>query len=303
MLQKYLNRKQLTSALEDLVNRLWSAWGALGIYADVKKEDMGLEDSFIALCIVGRFDSRLFDEALSIAITFSRYFSMNKLKYWSNYLDDASKQIFDCLLAVVIKISGEKRLSKLVSLEKGHDLTTPLFLNVNNDAIPYGRICDDLFIQYGFARNRFQLSKNIASLATLAADSPSLKAKLVFGVGVASDIITKLATMESYTASELARQTGYSKQAISKYLQNMEIAGMVSSESVREKKYYSILKSKSKFFSEFKISQRNFQWLIDFIKFGYYYHAFFKLPEGASPDLCELSFEEVKSEVAIKLPL
>lgn len=302
MLRNYLNRKQLTTALEDHVNHLWSAWGALGIYADVRKEDMGLEESFIALCIIGRFDSRLFDEALSIAIAFSNYFSLNKLKYWSNFLDLNSKQIFDCLLAVVVEKSGENRLNKLVPLKKDHESVKPFFLDVNNDAIPYGRTRDDLFLRYGFVRNQFLLSKNVASHNALATHSPSLKAKLIFGVGVASDIITKLATMEAYTASELARQTGYSKQAIAKYLQNLEIAGMAASKPVREKKYYSIIKNKSKIFSEFKVPEKNIRWLIDVIKFAYYYHAFFELPERASTHLCELTFEEVNTEVARRLP-
>jgi hypothetical protein len=303
MLQHFLSREQLKTKLKSHLNRLWSTWGALGIYADTKKEDVGLEESFIALCIIGRFDSRLFDEALSIAITLARYFSLNKLKYWSNLLDDISKQVFDCLLAIVIEKSGEKRLGKLVPIKKKYGPPKSLFLTVKYEAVPSGRSRDDLFLQYGFIRNSFKLSKNIASLTALATNSPSLKAKLMFGVGVASDILTKLATAESYTASELARHTGYSKQAIAKYLQNLEIADMVTSKPIREKKFYALQRSKLKLFSDFKVPQKNFDWFVDIIKFGYYYHAIFQLPKGASNDLYKMIFEETTNELAIKLPL
>lgn len=299
---QYSSREQLKKTLKTHLNRLWSAWGALGIYADINKEDIGLEESFIMLCIIGRFDHRLFDEALSIAITLSRYFSLNKLKYWSNFLDNNSKQTFNCLSAVLIEKSGEKRLSKLVPLNKNYKPPKTLFLTDNYEAVPYGRFRDDLFLQYGFVRNRFELSKNTVSLNALAAYSPSLKAKLIFGVGVASDTLTKLATMGSYTASELARQTGYSKQAIAKYLYNLEIAGIVASKSVRDKKFFSLQKSKTKLFSDFKVPQRNFEWFVDVIKFGYYYHSIFQLPKETSNDFREIIYEELTEEIATKLP-
>jgi DNA-binding transcriptional ArsR family regulator len=297
------SRDQLKKTLKNHLNRLWSAWGALGIYADTKKEDVGLEESFIMLCIIGRFDGRLFDEALSIAITLSRYFSLNKLKYWSNFLDKDSKQVFDCLSAIVIEKSGEKRLSKLVPIKKDYGPLKSLFLNVNYETVPHGRSCDDLFLQYGLVRNNFQLSENIIPLKALATKSPSLKAKLIFGVGVASDILTKLATMGSYTASELARHTGYSKQAISKYLQNLEIAGIVTSMPVRDKKFFSLQKSKSKLFSDFKVPKRNFRWFVDVLKFGYYYHTIFQLPKETSDDLSIIVYGELTEELTIKLPV
>lgn len=303
MSQQYSSKNQLIKKLNTHINRLWSSWGALGIYADTKKEDVGLEESFILLCIIGRFDSRLFDEALSIAITLSGYFSLNKLKYWSNFLDKDSKQIFDCLSAIIIEKSGEKRLGKLVPIKKNYEPLKSLFLNVNYEAVPHGRSKDELFLQYGFIRNKFELSKNIVSLNALAINSPSLKAKLIFGVGVASDILTKVATMGSYTASELARHTGYSKQAIAKYLQNLEIAGIVKSTSVKDKKFFTLQRSKLKLFSDFKVHQQNFKWFVDTIKFGHYFHAIFQLPKKTSNDLRIIVHEEITKELATNIPL
>jgi hypothetical protein len=97
------------------LEELWNVWCSLGIYTDGRTYAMAPEEAVVGLCIFGRYEQSLFDEALTFILQYSRIFSKNRLLYLVKKIDDDSKRVFQVVAYLIEKISHDKEDSQLVS--------------------------------------------------------------------------------------------------------------------------------------------------------------------------------------------
>ena len=80
------------------LDELWSVWCSLGVYSEGKISPMAPEEAIVGLCIFGRYEQRLFDEALTFILHYSRILSKNRLLYLVKKIDNDSKRVFHTIL-------------------------------------------------------------------------------------------------------------------------------------------------------------------------------------------------------------
>ncbi|MBW1814096.1 MAG: hypothetical protein JRJ39_10645, partial [Deltaproteobacteria bacterium] len=97
----------------DYIEELWSVWRSLGVYSEGIVLPMAPEEAIIGLCILGRYDQRLFDEALSFIIQHSRFISKNRLLSLVKKIDEDSKIVFHIIAAFLEKMSNDTRFTAL----------------------------------------------------------------------------------------------------------------------------------------------------------------------------------------------
>ncbi len=281
--------------IDNYIEELWCVWRSLGIYSEGDILSMAPEEAIIGLCIFGRYDQRLFDEALSCIIQSSRFISKNRLLSLVRKIDEDSKRVFHIVATILEKMGNDKRFSSF-SKEMDGGKQEHFFKTLNKRALFTGKKKDPLFLQFGFQRNLFKQSDKIRNIKFVANNNIWIQAKLVFGNTVRADTVMELACNKSCTAPAIAFNTGYTQKSIWNILTDFESAGLVIGKKTFNRIIYSLSIAGKKQFSQFKIKKKPPD-ISRWTELGYYLSAFLKLPEDAS-DLLVQS-EEKRAEKAI----
>ena len=147
----------------DYIEELWSVWRSLGVYSEGVVLPMAPEEAIIGLCVLGRYDQRLFDEALSFIIQYSRFISKNRLLSLVKKIDEDSKMVFHIVAAYLEKMSNDRRFTALFKhFNKLNEKS--FFRSLQNRVFFTGKKEDHLFLQFGFKRNIFTKSDKLRNL-------------------------------------------------------------------------------------------------------------------------------------------
>ena len=264
----------------DYIEELWSVWRSLGVYSEGAVLSMAPEEAIIGLCILGRYDQRLFDEALSFIIQYSRFISKNRLLSLIKKIDEDSKRVFYIIAAFLGKMSNDMRFTSL-SKEYNKLNEKPFFTSLTNRVFFTGKKEDQFFLQYGFKRNIFTKSDKLRNLKFVSEKNQWIKAKLVFGNTVRADTVMELVCNNNCTAPIIASNTGYTQKSIWNVLTDFESAGLVTGKKSFNRIIYCLSHVGEKQFFQFRIKKKPPD-ISRWIKSGYYLSAFSKLPENAS---------------------
>ena len=277
------------------INELWSVWRSLGVYGDGVVLLMAPEEAIIGLCVLGRYDQRLFDEALSFIIQYSRFISKNRLLSLVKKIDDDSKRVFQVVASFLEKMCNDTRFtSPSQKFNKLHE--EPFFTSLQNKVSFSGKKEDLHFLQFGFKRNSFTKSDKLRNLKFISDNNQWVKAKLVFGNTVRADTVMELMCNNNCTAPMIAFNTGHTQKSVWNVLTDFESAGLITGKKSFNRIIYNLSNTGEKQFSQFKI-KKNHPDISRWIKSGYYIAAFSKLPESASDLL--IKSEEKRIEKVI----
>ena len=282
--------------IENNLEKLWNIWRTLGFFSEGHTIAMSPEEAIIGLCILGRYDQRLFDEALSFILFHSRLISKNRLKFNLKRIDDDSKKVFCVIASILKKHAGDSRFVSIVKdVNKKDDQI--FFLNLNNQKLFTGKSEDKLFLQFGFKRNTFVISDKTRNLRYISQNNPWIKAKLIFGNTIRADIAIELINSGNCIAPVIASKTGYSQKSVWNILKDFEIAGFVNGEKSFNRIVYTLTDSGKKQFSQFRI-KNIVPDVSEWIKIGHFISALKKLPKDASELL--IQSEEKRVERLLK---
>ena len=279
----------------ECVDELWSVWRSFGVYSDGAVSSMALEEAIIGLCIWGRYDQRLFDEAFSFIMQHSRFISKNRLLYLFNKVDSDSKKVYHVIAAGLKQMNNDSRFfTELTDKETVKE--QPFFISLHNAVLFTGRREDALFSQFGFKRNIFTKSNKLRNLSFVAENNQWIKAKLVFGNTVKADTVMELVCNKNCTAPAIAYNTGYTQKSVWNVLTDYESAGLVTAKKSFNRILYSLSNNGEKLFMPFKI-QTKLTKLSTWLKTGHFLAALNILPDDASDEL--LRSEEIRTEKLI----
>jgi len=277
--------------IEKNLKELWEVWRSLGLYSEGSDRALSPEEAIIGLCIFGRYDQRLFDEALSFIILHSKLISKNRLQYILKKIDKDSKRVF-CVIALILnKLGADSRFVSMID-EKNNEENQSFFINPNKKILFSGKTQDEIFLQFGFKRNIFTVSKKIRNLQFVSQVNPWIKAKLIYGNTVRADIVIELINRKDCTAPDIAYKTGYTQKSVWNVLKDFELAGFVNGKKSFNRIVYNLSHSGKKQFYQFKLN-KTLPNISDWIKTGHYISAIKKLPKDAS----ELLIQSEKKKI------
>lgn len=266
--------------IEKSIAELWKVWRSLGLYSDGEYVPMAPEEAIAGLIVLGRYDQRLFDEALSFILSNSLLLSKNRLVSIVQKMDDDSKKVFRAIAYILAEKRKDVRFKSFVESSKKME-STNLFESIDGTTIFIGKERDALFQKVGFIRNKFYESSKNRNLKFVSDHNPWIKAKLIFGNSVKVDTIMDLIINKNCTAPMISQNTGYTQKSVWNVLNDFDNAGIINQKKVSNKIYYSFNSIGNKFFLDFKVKKKipdvN-EWVI----LGHYLCALKKLKNNVS---------------------
>ena len=215
--------------LEQLLSLLWGQWDALGVQGTVTAEENSIVDPEALILLtagMGRYDARLFDEAMDWMRLHERLLNIARLQTL------LKREAFSggAVLRAMAKFLGDQRSAakwtRLIGDQApSGDEPVPLFLLKDGRAMPFAGKPDPLFAKAGFLRNRVGLRH---MTRVFDPDRPAnllMRLRGLFGVSSRAEVVAFLATHPYANAAETAVQTAYLRRTVHNTLVELNLSG------------------------------------------------------------------------------
>ena len=281
------------------IDTLWKIWRGLGLFSDGDRLLASPEEALFGLCVFGRYDQRLYDEAVSLLSSYPDLIYKNKISYFLRNADETTRSVFAVLCTGFPATPSGKRMQTIIPAVKNvkQNSVVPFFLSLQHAASFIAGKPDPTYQEYGWLRNRFHRSSNVPSLSTIATLNPWARAKLIFGNTGRVDVILSL-LQSSATAPDIARKTGCTPKGAWNILTDLEHAGIAVSRQVQNKRVFLLSEDGRKKLSFLDPGKKAASFFEQWRELGYYLHFLGQLPEGVSREL--IVSEEIRIGEMVK---
>jgi len=234
--------------LNGVLSLLWRQWSLLGIPGQQTETSKKSADRFIidpeALLLVtselGRFDARLFDEALNWLRQFGKLVNIQRLKGILQTHALGNRQVLAAMASTVLENGRLSKWSAIESLGEKREGCESVFRNSDGAPAPIFGKSDLHFRKFGLFRGESPARTN--AMAPKVGSHPDLlliKLRALLGVNARAEIIAALLSLQVAHPSALARRISYLPRSVQDTLNEMALSGHVTSERSREK-YFSL---------------------------------------------------------------
>ncbi|MCG2726875.1 MAG: hypothetical protein L6420_11605 [Elusimicrobia bacterium] len=224
----------------ELLSLLWRQWSSLGVAGYGNEQGNRIIDSealLIFTCGIGRYDPRLFDEALDWLRANGDLINIQRLKMILREEKFAGVQVLAAIAATIgqgYKARKWKSLFENINKEP----IEPLFYSPDNAPIKHFGKTNEIFANCGFSRGQIKPRNQITPLK-YSKNALILKLRGLFGINARAEIITYLLTHETAHPSLIARETYFNQKTVQDAMVEMAKSGFISSKQIgREKRYW-----------------------------------------------------------------
>ena len=214
------------SWLEQLLSTLWSQWDAIGVQGSVAPAENAIIDPEALILLtasLGRYDARLFDEALDWMQSHERLINMARL---NALLMKEPYSGGNVLSAVAHFLSAPRSAAKWKRMAGPRPKKDePLFFDKQGLALPVVRGPDPFFAHAGLIRDKVVLRHMVQKFDPERPVNLLLKMRALFGVNSRAEVIAYLASHPFSGAAEAATQTGYLRRTVHNTLVEMNLSG------------------------------------------------------------------------------
>ena len=236
---------------ERLLSFLWRQWAQLGLAsAQVKTRDDWVIDPEALLLLtgtLGRWDPRLFDEAIDWLVKNARFFNLPRLKSLSKRHSFRSQAVS----FAVTQVAGGTDSRLHWRLPTPEDVTEvgPLFFGSDGKPMPAYGESDATFARFGYARGRLELRGLSQRFNPVMPETSLLRLRSLLGVSARAEILLYLFTHKASHPSGIARETGFSQKTIQDALVDMTASGVIHVAKLesRMKTYFVLEKDRAPF--------------------------------------------------------
>lgn len=233
--------KAFRDALLDALLRLvWRQWASIGVPATAGGTDRYYVDpeALLALtCSVGRYDPRLFDEALDWLVKHERFISTQRLRTLFQRKLFSGFRVAGAVASFLKQQTGLKRWDLIANPGQRPPETEGLFFLRDGRELPVIGERDAEFLDAGFVRETVRLRRH-AVLRTEGNGPILLRLRGLLGVNARCETLLYLMTHQAGYPGAIARQTFYAQKTIHDALDDMRLSRYVqSSRSGRERRY------------------------------------------------------------------
>jgi hypothetical protein len=109
------------------------SWRDLGLFSEGPIQLASIEEALFGLCVLGRYDQRLYDEALSFLITYPDYLLKNKLDFLFKIADETTRNVFAVIIRQLSSTAAGKRLQLNVSPAEDDTGMGPFFISLQSE--------------------------------------------------------------------------------------------------------------------------------------------------------------------------
>ena len=214
--------------LEATLDLLWRQWCSLGVAGHAspvaKNRLIDVEALLLATTSIGRYEPRLFDEALDWMAAYGSLVNLQRLNNLQKFHGVGDDRVLRALAAWLAARATQPRWKTIAKPSAGYNgKPEPLFLEINGSV---GAEPDPIFLKHGLERGIFE--PRGMSRPPHPTQPPNLMASLraLMGVSVRVEIILYLAgSLTAAHAAEIARATGYAPRTVQAVLQEMLLSG------------------------------------------------------------------------------
>lgn len=233
--------------LEEMLQLLWKTWSELGVsgMASPKfSQVIDLEPLILTTCFWGKYDQRLFDEALSWMIKNERFISVQRLQ---TIIRKESFHATGLLGPISQKLMQNNPTPKWRGLNKKmkENLTeqqTPveLFLTFNNRALPVIGANDKEFLQFNYIRLPF-IDRHLSRIFSPGKiSSLQLQLRALFGLNSRAETMLALLLDNQVSIKEVAETSYFSWRSIQEVLFELSHSGLVTHPAAKRKRKYQL---------------------------------------------------------------
>ena len=228
------------NCLESTISLLWRQWCSLGVSGHATPAAMNRlidpEALILATSSIGRYEPRLFDEAMDWLAKYGSLINLQRLKNLSEITKLGNANVV-CAMASWLAVRGKQPRWKVLA-NRPSDIVSPiqetLFLGIDG---PKAKESDDLFLAHGLERSPFQPRKMSRAPRPTLAPNLVLSLRALIGNSARVEIILFLAGGAAAHAAEIARATGYAPRTLQALLQEMLLSGhLLSQEPIGQSK-------------------------------------------------------------------
>lgn len=235
--------KEFRAGLRKVVlDIIWSAWSRVGVMGHTGAADNRIVDPEPLLLLsweCARQDPRVFDEILDWLLRNGRWINVGRL----NTLLEGDRVCSPTVAGAVANfMMRQDRTPKWRKLAERYTPPAPrtmqaLFEHLGKPLDPVGQLDPD-FAGYGWARSPVTLRGHSQTVPVWTPASLILKCRAFFGVSIRADVFAWLVAHGSGTASNLARELGYSQRRVQDALVEMQFAETFQIRSEGNRKEY-----------------------------------------------------------------
>jgi hypothetical protein len=227
--------------LLNVLDLLWRQWTALGVSGHAPDEAAWIIDPealLLATCCFGRWEPRLFDEALDCLRANGWVMNTQRL---ATLLRDESWSGAAVLGAVAGFLNTGTDALKWRRLSQHlprHTTPEELFNLKDGRPLPVVGQQEPHFADWGFRRGPLRLRGNSQPFRPLEPGNVLLQLRALCGVNVRAETIAYLLTHETGHPAEMARAVYYHKRTIQDVLVEMNHSGVVEIRQAGREKHY-----------------------------------------------------------------
>lgn len=225
---------------DGLLRFVWRQWASIGVPAKTGGTDRYCVDPealFALTCSVGRYDPRLFDEALDWLVKHERLISTQRLRTLFQRKLFSGSHVAGAVASFLKQQTGLKRWDMIANQGRRGPEEEGLFFLRDGRALPVIAERDAGFLHAGFVRETVRLRRH-ATLRTEGNGPILLRLRGLLGVNARCEILLYLMTHQAGYPRSIARQTFYAQKTIHDALDDMRFSRYVqSSRPGRERRY------------------------------------------------------------------
>ena len=229
--------------LDLLLRFLWAEWTTLGVSGQDSKPVRHVIDPEALLlftCSLGRYDPRLFDEALDWLAVNGRFLNVQRMKNILRQEPFRGGQVLSAVADWLLQRGDPLKWNLLARTAPPRPAREGLFYLADGRKMPDPVEKDTVFLAHGFARNPVVLRGYSRPFPADTMPCHLLKLRALLGVSSRCDVLAYLAMNRSGHPREIARETYYSQKAIHDVMNDMACSGVVQSARLGRERTYRI---------------------------------------------------------------
>jgi len=227
--------------LEKVLELLWRQWTAMGVSGHAEGSIQWMIDPealLLATCTFGRYEPRLFDEALDClqangwVLNTQRVGTLLLRETWTG------ASVLAAVAGFLSRGTDALKWRRLAQHLPRSAKPEELFYFKDGRPLPLVGKSDPHFAAYGFRCDPLRLRGNARPFQPLQRANLLVQLRALLGVNARAEIVAYLLTHEAGHPTEIARAAYYHKRSIQNALVEMSKSGVVQARSVGREKHY-----------------------------------------------------------------
>jgi len=221
--------------LDNILTFLWRQWSALGVLGEARAEDLWIIDPEPLLLFtleMGRYEPRLFDEALDWLVVNGTWIDLQRLRGILRGKDETSIKLIGAVAKFLVQEADGRKWQNFANfcklkMQESPDSRESLFLSKDGKRHPPSPEPDLSFLSCGFNRPEIKIRRLTREVPITSQSTIRFLLRALFGVGSRAECLAYLLTNEGGHPAEVARAIGLSVRGTQDTLIDLSRSGLV----------------------------------------------------------------------------